>query len=92
MEVKHVQAHRTEKDKQEMSQFEKFVADGNEKANELAKAGAMMDEGFMAETRAKSVQQKREKVYAAWQHAASFHCLVEEWKDCEELMPSPKGK
>ena len=87
MEVEHVKAHRTKKDKKEMSQFEKFVADGNDKADELAKAGAMLDEGFMAEMRAKTVQQKREEVYAA-----SFHCLVEEWKDCEELKPKPKEK
>ena len=26
------------------------------------------------------------------QHAASFHCSVEEWKDCEELRPKPKEK
>ena len=39
-------AHRTKKDKKEMSQFAKFVAEGNEKADELAKAGAMLDEGF----------------------------------------------
>ena len=24
--------------------------------------------------------------------AASFHCLVDEWKDCEELKPKPKEK
>ena len=28
----------------------------------------------------------------ALQHAASFHCLVEEWKDCQELKPKPKEK
>ena len=54
VEVGHVKAHRTEKDKQEMSHFEKFVTDGNEEADELAKAGAMLDEGFMAQTRAKT--------------------------------------
>ena len=75
-----------------MSQFEKFVANDNEKADELAKAGAMLDVGFMAETRAKTVQQEREEVYAALQHVASFHGLVEEWKDCEELRPKPKEK
>ena len=48
-----------------MSQFEKFVAQGNEKADELAKAGAMLDEGFMAEARAKTVQQEREEENAA---------------------------
>ena len=56
--------------------FEKFVTEGNEKADELAKAGAMLDEGFMAEARAKT--------------EASFHCQVEEWKDCEEFQPKPK--
>ena len=29
-------------------------------------------------------------MYAAMQYAASFHCLVEERKDCEELKPKPK--
>ena len=46
----------------------------------------------MAEARAKRMQQEREEVYAALQYAASFHCLVEEWKDCEELRPKPKRK
>ena len=87
VEVEHVEAHRTEKDKKEMSQSEKFVTDGNEKADELAKAAAMLDEGFMAQVRAKTVQQEREEVYAA-----SFHSLVEEWKDCEELKPQPREK
>ena len=80
------------KDKGDMSQFEKFVTDGNEKADGLAKAGAMLYEGSMAETRAKTAQQEREEVYAALQYAASFHCLVEEWKDCDELKPKPKEK
>ena len=31
-----------------MTQFERFITEGNEKADELAKAGAMLDEGFMA--------------------------------------------
>ena len=61
VEVKHVKAHRTVKDKKEMSHFEKFVADGNEKADVLAKAGAMLDEGFMAEARENMVQQEREE-------------------------------
>ena len=53
--MEHVQAHRTKKDK-EMSQFEKFVAKGNEKADELANAGAMLDEGCMVDARAKTVR------------------------------------
>ena len=75
-----------------MTQFERFVAEDNEKADELAKAGAMMDEGFMAEARAETVKQERAEVYVPLQHAASFHCLVEECKDSEELKPKPKEK
>ena len=56
VEVEHVQAHPTKKDKKEMSHFKKSVTDGKENADELAKAGAMLDEGFMVETRAKTVQ------------------------------------
>ena len=92
VEVEHVKAHRTEKDEKEMSKYEKFVDEGNKKADELAKASAMLDEGFTAETRAKTVQQEREEVHAALQYATSFHCLVEEWKDREVLKPKPKEK
>ena len=92
MKVEHVKAHRTKKDKKEMSQIEKFVADGNEKADELAKAGAMLDEGFVAEVRAMTVQQEREEVYAGLQYAARFHCLVEEWKHCEGSSRSQKKR
>ena len=60
VEVEHVKAHRTEKDKKEMSLFKRFVTDGNDKSDELAKAGAMLDEGIMAQARAKTVQQERE--------------------------------
>ena len=88
VEVEHVKAHRTKKYKKDMSHFEKFVT---ENADELAK-GAMMDDGFVAEARAKTMQQEREEVYAALQCAASFHCLVEEWKDCAEIKPQPKEK
>ena len=58
----------------------------------MAKVGAMLDEGFMAEVRAKTVQQEREEVCTALQYAASFHRLVEECKDCEEFKPKPKEK
>ena len=90
--VEHVEAHRTEKDKRETSHFEKFVTGGSENADESAKAGTMSDEGFMAQTRANTVQQEREEVYAALQYAASFHCLEEGWRGCEALKPQPKEK
>ena len=45
--------------KKEMSHFDRFVTEGNEKADELTKEGAMMDGCYMAEVRAKKVQQER---------------------------------
>ena len=63
-----------------------------ERGEELAKEEAKLDEGFMAQVGAKTVHREREEVYAALHYAASFHCLVEEWKDCEELKPKPREK
>ena len=83
-------AHRTKKEKEKMTNIERFVTEGNEKADE----GAMLCEGFMAEARAETIKKEREReeVCVALQYAASFHCLVEEWKDCGELRPKPKEK
>ena len=72
--------------------FERFVEEGNEKADELAKDGVMMDEGEMAQVIAGTVQQEREEVNAALQYAVSFRCLVDEWQECEEPNPKPKEK
>ena len=58
-----------------MSLFENFITEGNEKADEPAKDGAMLDGGGMAQIRARTVQQKREEVCAALQHSASFPLL-----------------
>ena len=41
---KEIGTHRTEKEKKNMLQFEKFVADRIEKADELAMAGVMIHE------------------------------------------------
>ena len=49
MEVEHVKAHRTEKNKKEILHFKKFVTEDDEKVDELAK-GALLDAGFMAPT------------------------------------------
>ena len=46
VEVAHVKAHLTKKEKEKMMQFERFVTEGIQKADELAKAGAMLDDGF----------------------------------------------
>ena len=48
-------------EKEKMTKIERFVTEGIEKADELAKAGAMLDEGFMAEVRAVTVKQERER-------------------------------
>ena len=61
MEVEHVKAHRTKEEKEHMANVEMFVTEGNEKADELAIAGAMLDEGFVAEVRAETMKQERER-------------------------------
>ena len=58
LEVRHVKAHRSKKEKQEMSLFERFVTEVNERAEELAD-GAMSDGGERAQMRASIVQQKK---------------------------------
>ena len=93
VEVGHVKAHRTKKRKRKICRsLRSFVMEGNDKADDLAKARALLDKGFMVGARARTMQQEREEVHAALQYAASCHCLVEEWKDCEELRPKPKEK
>ena len=69
------------------------AAEGNEKADELAMVGAMMDGREMAQIRASTVQQKKEEVYAALQCAASFFTAW--WRsgiDCKELKPKLNEK
>ena len=62
--------HRTQKDVKKMSQFERCVAEGNEKADELAKENAMLDEGFHGGNESKDSPARSEKeMYAALQHA-----------------------
>ena len=81
LEVEHVKAHRPQTEKQE---------EGNERADEVARDGATLDGGEMAQMRTTTVQQKGEEVHAALQYAASFHRSVEEWHDCAELKPRTK--
>ena len=52
------------------------MAEGNEKADELAEAGAMLDEGLLygrSESR-NYEEREREEVCAALRYAACFHC------------------
>ena len=78
--VEHIKAHRPRKRSNKCGSSRNLSLKGNEKADESAKDGAMMDGGVMARVRASTVQQGRREVYAALHHAASFHCLVEELK------------
>ena len=89
VDVEHVKAHRTKKDKKEVSHFEKFVTECNEKADELAKERAMLDECFMAKTRAKTLQQEREEVFAALQCAGSFSVW---WKNGRTVKGSRRSQ
>ena len=72
------------------SHFEKFVTEGNEKADEVAKEGAMWDERFMAQARATTMQQDTEEVYAALQCAASF--LTAWWRNGKTVKKSSRSQ
>ena len=81
-----------------MSYFDKFITDGNEKADELAKASFFTRQKFRESDvgrwirggeESKTVKQEREEVCAALQQAAYFQS-VGKYKDCEELKPKPK--
>ena len=78
VEVDHVKAHRTQKEKKEMSHFERFVTEGNEKADELAKEGAMLDEWFMTKARAETAQQQKNKCMQPCSLQSSF---IAWWKN-----------
>ena len=77
LEVEHVKAHRSKKEKKDMALFGSLVTEGIERADELATGGCNAG-GETAQIRVSTVQQKRKEVYATLQCAASFHCLVGE--------------
>ena len=89
VEVEHVKAHRTKKDKKKMSMFEKFVTEVNETADDLAKAGAILDEGFMAEARVERMQQEREEVYTTCSMQPAF---TAEWKNGRTVKNSSRSQ
>ena len=89
IEVEHVKAHRTEKERRQMSLFEKFVTEGNEQAYEPPKEAATWDAGLVAQARASTIQQERRSV-RSFAVCSQFSLLGGRMKDCEELKPKPK--
>ena len=55
VEVEHVKAHRTKKEKNIMSQFQMFITEGNEKADDSTKANAMLNKKNVAKAGAKTM-------------------------------------
>ena len=80
LDVRHVTAHLCQKERQEMSLFERFVAGGNEKTDALAKDEAMLDRGEMEQIRASTFQVRREEVCAAFAVRSQFSLLG--WSCC----------
>ena len=56
--VGHAKTHLSKKEKQQLSLFEQFVTEGNERADEFAKDGAMVDGGEMNQIMTSTFQQK----------------------------------
>ena len=71
MEIEHVKAHRSKKERQQMSLFERLITEGNEKADELAKEGAMLDGGDVG------AGENYHDSAGTGGGLCSFHCLVE---------------
>ena len=68
------------------------VAWVNEKADELAKTGAIQDDAEVAQRIAKEAFDTRNKVYAAVRYAATFPDGVEDLADVEEVIQEDKKK
>ena len=62
LEVRRVKAHRTKEEEKKITRLERFIMEGNEKADDFAKEG-VVDGGNMVQVRASSVQQRRREVY-----------------------------
>ena len=65
----------SERTAQRMTRRRGLALFGNEKAVESAKAGAMSDERFKAQTRAKTVQQEREELSRSLAARSQFSLL-----------------
>ena len=65
-----------------MSLFEKCVTAGHEKADELAKDGARMDTGGMAQIRASTVQQRRERSARLCTTQQAVLAVTVWWRSC----------
>ena len=91
MEEEHVKAQRTKKEKENMSQFERFVTKATRRVTSWQKQEQCWTKDLWQKRKQKLCSRK-ERRCTQHCHAASFHCLVEQWKDSEELRPTPKEK
>ena len=89
LEVEHVETHRTKKGKNTCRILRIVSPKATRRLMNWQKQEQCWTKDLSV-ARAETMQQEREEVYAALQYVASFHCLVEQWKDCEELTPKPK--
>ena len=80
LDVEHVKAHRSKKEKHNMTLFEQFVAKGNERVDELAKGGALWDGGEMTQITASTVQQEEEKRFP--RACSKLPAFIVGWRSC----------
>ena len=90
MEVELVETHRTKKDMQQMPLFERFIAEGNEKADEFAKSRSV--DGWRTYFIGKSSNRKENKFM---QHCNVQQAFTVWWKNgriVKEVRPKRKKK
>ena len=74
LDIEHVKAHRSKKEKHKMTLCEKFVVD------ELAKGGALSDGGEMTQITASTVQQEEEKRIT--RPCSKLPAFIVGWRSC----------
>ena len=71
-----------------MTLFENFVTEDNEKADELAKDGAMLDGGEMAQIRASTVQRRKKRRFT--RHCRTQLAFTVWWRNGTTVKLKPK--
>ena len=90
VEIEHVKVHRRKKVKKNILQFERFVAEGNEKADELAKSGAMLDERLWQKQEQKLCSRQERRCMQHYSMRPASTAWWNNGRTLKRLKPEPK--
>ena len=92
VEVEQVKAHRTNKGTKEMSNLRSLSLVAMRKRMTWQRQEQCWTKDSWRKRQQRQSSKREKKCTQPCGYAASFHWLVEEWKDCEELTLKPKAK